>query len=65
MKTKKEPMPDYPEYYEPTYSGRPLEYVKDKDGNGWLCDKDVDRDGDLKAQDCWRCDEVTFPIGGR
>ena len=63
MKIKKEQMPEYSEYYEPDYSGRSLEYVEDKDGNGWLCDKGVDRDGDLKAQGCWRCDNVTFPIG--
>jgi roadblock/LC7 domain-containing protein len=42
---------------------RPMKFFKDKDGCGWLCDKDVDPDGDLEAQGCWRCDEVTFPIG--
>lgn len=42
---------------------RPMKFFKDKDGCGWLCDKDVDPDGDLAAQGCWRCDEVTFPIG--
>lgn len=42
---------------------RPMKYFKDKDGCGWLCDKDVDTDGDLAAQGCWSCDEVTFPIG--
>lgn len=42
---------------------RPMKFLKDKDGCGWLCDKDVDPDGDLAAQGCWRCDEVTFPIG--
>lgn len=63
MKISKETMPEYPKHYEPTYRGRPLEYVKDKNGNGWLCDKNVDRNGDLREQGCWRCDEVTFPIG--
>jgi roadblock/LC7 domain-containing protein len=42
---------------------RPMKFFKDKDGCGWLCDKDVDPDGDLAAQGCWRCDEVTFPVG--
>jgi len=62
-KDRKETMPEYQEYYEPDYTGRFLEFVKDKDGNGWLCDKGIDHDGDLRAQGCWRCDEVTFPIG--
>ena len=49
----------------PHKAARPLKYIKDKEGNGWLCDKDVDPDGDLRAQDCWRCDEMAFPFGGR
>lgn len=65
MKRKKETMPEYPEYYEPEYSGRPLVFIKDRDGNGWLCDKGVDPNSDLEEQGCWRCDEVTFPYGGR
>ena len=44
---------------------RPLKYFKDKDGNGWLCDKDVDPDKGLQEQGCWRCDEMAFPTGGR
>jgi hypothetical protein len=44
---------------------RPLKYFKDKEGNGWLCDKDIDPDGDLEAQGCWRCEEMAFPMGGR
>ena len=63
MKIRKEIMPEYPEYYEPNYHGRPMEFVRDKDGNGWLCDKGIDHDGDLKEMGCWRCDDVTFPIG--
>lgn len=62
MKIQKERMP---EYYEPEYPGRPLKFVKDRDGDGWLCDQDVDPNGDLKAQGCWRCDEMAFPFGGR
>ncbi len=46
-------------------SARPLQYVKDKDGVGWLCDMDIDVTGDLKKQGCWRCDEMAFPMGGR
>ena len=65
MNAKKDIMPEYPEYFEPEYPGRPLEYVKDRDGNGWLCDKGVDRNKDLREQGCWRCDDVTFPYGGR
>ncbi len=44
---------------------RPLKFFKDKDGCGWLCDKDVDPDADFAAQGCWSCDEVAFPMGGR
>jgi hypothetical protein len=31
----------------------------------WLCDKDIDFDGDLEAQGCWRCEDMAFPDGGR
>jgi hypothetical protein len=44
---------------------RPMKFFKDKEGNGWLCDSEVDPDGDLRAQGCWRCDEMAFPMGGR
>jgi len=44
---------------------RPLKYFKDKDGNGWLCDRDINTVGDLREQGCWRCDEMAFPDGGR
>lgn len=46
-------------------AARPLKYVKDKEGNGWLCDADIDLNGDLKAQGCWRCEDMAFPMGGR
>ena len=42
---------------------RPLKFFKDKDGNGWLCDKDIDFDGDLVDQGCWRCEDMAFPMG--
>jgi hypothetical protein len=44
---------------------RPLKYFKDEDGFGWLCDKRVDANRDLREQGCWRCDEMAFPTGGR
>ena len=48
-------------------AARPLVYIKDKDGNGWLCDKgkELDTNRDLREQGCWRCDEMAFPTGGR
>jgi len=55
---------DYTYLYRHTPT-RPIKYVKDKDGYGWLCDKEVDPDGDLREQGCWRCDEMAFPTGGR
>jgi hypothetical protein len=44
---------------------RPLKWFKDKQGNTWLCDKNIDFNGDLEAQGCWRCEEIAFPYGGR
>jgi hypothetical protein len=44
---------------------RPIKYVKDKQGIGWLCDKKVNPDKELRVQGCWRCDEMAFPTGGR
>jgi len=44
---------------------RPMKFFKDQDGNGWLCDKDIDFDSDLEAQGCWRCEDMAFPFGGR
>ena len=64
MKFQKELMPEYPDYYEPDYKGRPLEYVKDEAGNGWLCDLGVNKDSNLEKQGCWRCEDVIFPCGG-
>jgi hypothetical protein len=46
-------------------AARPLRWVKDKSGNTWLCDTDVDPDADMRQQGCWRCDEIAFPTGGR
>ena len=44
---------------------RPLKFFKDKEGCGWLCDKNIDPGKDLREQGCWRCDEMAFPDGGR
>jgi len=44
---------------------RPLKFFKDKEGYGWLCDKGIDPEKDLREQGCWRCDEMAFPAGGR
>ncbi|MFO7894818.1 MAG: hypothetical protein R6U63_13870 [Longimicrobiales bacterium] len=60
MEPRRERMPPY---YEPMYQGRPLQYVTDKDGQGWLCDKGVSKWSDLRKVGCWRCDEIAFPIG--
>ena len=46
-------------------AARPLTFVKDKAGYGWLCDKGIDPAKDLRKQGCWRCDEMAFPTGGR
>jgi hypothetical protein len=40
-----------------------MKFVKDKNGDGWLCDSDVDPGKDLEAQGCWRCEEIAFPMG--
>jgi thioredoxin len=44
---------------------RPMKFFKDKEGNGWLCDSNIDENGDLAAQGCWRCEDMAFPAGGR
>jgi hypothetical protein len=52
-------------YLYPHLPARPLKFVKDDEGCGWLCDQEVDADEDLREQGCWRCDEMAFPTGGR
>jgi hypothetical protein len=49
----------------PHLAARPLKYVKDAQGNGWLCDSNVDPGRDPAAQGCWRCEDMAFPFGGR
>jgi len=62
-------MPDGNEPKKPGYvphkAARPLKFVRDKEGKGWLCDMDVDPNGDLEEQGCWRCEDISFPDGGR
>jgi hypothetical protein len=41
-------------------AARPMKVVVDVNGCTWLCDADVNVDGDLKEQGCWRCDEIAF-----
>ena len=50
------------ELYEvdPKHPARPMEVVFDTDGNHWLCDKGIDRKGDLATQGCWRCGDFQF-----
>lgn len=55
-----------PRYYKPTYQGRPLQYVKDREGNSWLCDKGVAGPwSDPREKGCWCYEEMAFPTGGR
>jgi len=44
----------------PHQAARPMKVVKDRDGDRWLCDADVDEKGDLEAQGCCRCGDLQF-----
>lgn len=33
--------------------------VVDRDGNRWICDCDVDPEGDLEAQGCWNYEKTS------
>ena len=46
-------------------AARPMQVVTDGNGNRWLCDKGINSNMNLKAQGCWRCEDVAFPMGGR
>lgn len=51
----------YEEYeVDPNHPARPMEVVFEKGGSHWLCDKGVNRRGDLAAQGCWRCGDFPF-----
>jgi len=39
---------------------RPMKILIDKNGNEWLCDKNVNESGDLASQGCWRTDQMSF-----
>ena len=39
---------------------RPMKVHVDSHGNEWLCDKDVDVNGNLARQGCWRTDQTAF-----
>ncbi len=39
-------------------SSRPMETVVDGQGNYWICDRGVDKDGDLSAQGCVHFDDM-------
>jgi hypothetical protein len=45
---------------EPHKAARPMRVVVDKDGCTWLCDVDIDENGNLKEQGCWNCKDVAF-----
>ena len=65
MKNKKKAKVEDYGYFPHHIPARPLKYVKDGKGYGWLCDAGVDPNHDLREQGCWRCDEMAFPTGGR
>ena len=65
MKRSKKPKEEDYTYLYHHLPARPLKYVKDGKGYGWLCDQGVDAKRDLRDQGCWRCDEMAFPTGGR
>jgi hypothetical protein len=65
MKNDKQTREEDYTYFPHYLPARPLKYVKDRGGYGWLCDKEVDAKRDLREQGCWRCDEMAFPTGGR
>jgi hypothetical protein len=43
-----------------TKPARPMIVITDRDGNRWLCDKDVDPNKDLAEQGCWQCGDEHF-----
>ena len=46
----------------PTSKGgaRPMKVYVDSQGYEWLCDNQVDPNGDLASQGCWRTDQMHF-----
>ena len=45
---------------QPHKAARPMEVVKDEDGNLWLCDKGVAPREGKKDNRCWRCGDLAF-----
>ena len=45
---------------EPGSTGSSLWVIRDRFGRLWLGDRNVDVNGDLAAQGCWRCRETTL-----
>ena len=41
-------------------SARPMEVVRDKKGEWWICDKGVNKSRDLAKQGCWRYGDLAF-----
>ena len=50
--------------FQPHKAARPMKFIMDDNGSGWLCDRDVDPSQDLREQGCWRCEEMAFPSRG-
>lgn len=46
--------------YTPHRAARPMEVVRDEDGNLWLCDKGVVPEDGKKNNGCWRCGDLAF-----
>lgn len=51
-------------YSETHTSARPMKVLVDSTGEPWICDADVDPSGDLAAQGCWRCGDLSFTRSG-
>ena len=41
-------------------SARPMQFIVDKNGCIWVCDKPVDPEKPLKNQACWKCSDMAF-----
>lgn len=39
---------------------RSMKVFIDREGNEWLCDKNVDPNGSFANQGCWRTDQMAF-----
>lgn len=41
-------------------SARPMQFIVDKNGCIWVCDKPVDASKPLSEQACWKCSDMAF-----